>query len=350
MNPLAYRTAARRAAWRRRAPRRLDDYHAAVAARGPSWIAETSDLAAVRAAQRSHRRVVLAFALIGPFALLLGLFKLALAAGALPSGVVLAALYPLAALACGLAVHLLDRPDPEGRFAARLARREPLLRELIERLDRGALRRSRHHVAVAGHYRGQPVGVRVWNDPTAAPPEDVLVCHVAFDTPLRCRLERRWTASDRRGGPSPDEEGWLWLDGEVVPEALQGDLEARRRLLQLFDEGRVLRLEFDQDGLSAEVPASAATLDPVRLRDLLLRLIRFKGLVSTPDSAVPITLSPRSAAESCPYCRDEIHPGSRAQCRACRTPHHDACLDEAGCTVLGCRGARPRGERARAPA
>lgn len=266
-----------------------------------------------------------------------------------------AVVFPAALFALVLFFRVQAGSDLDVDLPAVVARRVLLLRGVVGRLEGGLLQRSRHHATVAGHLDGQPVGVRVWVDPAVEPPVcDSLVCHVVFDGALRCRLERRRTEAEKRGDaaggpPKPTDDDWLTVEGEA-PRAVRRDLATRRELLALFDTCKLTRVVFDHDGLTAEVPANAYNLEPVRVAALLRRLIAFCRAcdVIPRVTTARVAVAPRASAETCPYCRDEIHPGARAHCYACRTPHHDACLDEAGCTVLGCRGARPRGERARA--
>lgn len=235
--------------------------------------------------------------------------------------------------------------DLEVEVSARAA----LLRATAERLEDGSYQRLERHGVVSGRVDGFPVGARAWIDPSREPERDALVVHVVFDSTWRCRLERRPTDGEQSKRPRPataDEEGWLKIEG-TAPEAVAQDLRVRRALLQLMDEGHVLSATFDQDGLTVDLPANRFNLSPSRLTAVLDRLIAFVIACGVPAATrVPALVARAQVTETCPYCRDTIHAGSRATCEACRTPHHDACLAECGCTVLGCRGQR----RASAPA
>lgn len=49
-----------------------------------------------------------------------------------------------------------------------------------------------------------------------------------------------------------------------------------------------------------------------------------------------------SGKANCPYCKEEIHPGSlMIQCKRCNTAQHQECWNENGrCSVFGCLGKR----------
>lgn len=49
-----------------------------------------------------------------------------------------------------------------------------------------------------------------------------------------------------------------------------------------------------------------------------------------------------SGKANCPYCKEEIHPGSlMIQCKKCKTAQHQQCWNENGrCSVFGCLGKR----------
>jgi predicted NAD-dependent protein-ADP-ribosyltransferase YbiA (DUF1768 family) len=59
------------------------------------------------------------------------------------------------------------------------------------------------------------------------------------------------------------------------------------------------------------------------------------------DAAPPLDIAVGETVAStlCPFCRDVLTELPAVACSRCGTQHHQACFDEAGCTILGC-GAR----------
>jgi HAMP domain-containing protein len=119
---------------------------------------------------------------------------------------------------------------------------------------------------------------------------------------------------------------------------------------ELFDRHGLSKIKLRWSKISSE--RLFGTANAARLLETVRALSRVASLCEREEVHTKIKILGEQKAFAwtyggkgarCPYCRDDVDPQGDdvTACPACRTLHHEECLDEAGgCTVLGCTNSK----------
>lgn len=236
-------------------------------------------------------------------------------------------------------------------FPAAVRAREPLLEQLAALLEGGRVERRGEREVVAGLLDGRAVRVSVWLDPTRLPDVDQVTYEVELTCPWRASV---WRAVGAAGRPTPAHG--LRVQG-LHPPPLDDD-ELTSLLVRGLDDLRLREVGFEQDGLTARMPANVDLLGAEHQRAVLAHLAslarrvapwvepRAEPLDAPPRASSPVDLCvvARPSDTRCPYCRTafasdaEAAATELAACDACGTVYHDGCWTEhGGCSMPGCQ-------------
>jgi hypothetical protein len=150
---------------------------------------------------------------------------------------------------------------------------------------------------------------------------------------LRVAHQSAWELAIYSRGASnevlePDQQEFAALSAELCSSP-QSSLEAH-------PEAEFVKLRLEEPFSSARLEELAP---PLRRLIQLLEQGRCTRATVVEREAAPRLTSEREAELRCPYCHDGLQSAEVISCTDCATQHHLACYTEAGCTVLGCRGA-----------
>jgi hypothetical protein len=191
----------------------------------------------------------------------------------------------------------------------------PALAEYLARTLGGTARRRGELLQVQGRRRDRDVGVIFGRDGRLT-----FQVRAASDPPERLDLSAATMAAHvlRSGERSPG-------------DAALADLFGAHRCRRLRTLGRLFEAE-------TALPRDASFDEALGALDGLITFADGPG-----RSGPQISVSAPAGVATCPYCRDDIDDATASSCGRCGTPHHAACLEEAGgCTVLGCAGRQRR--------